>query len=285
MAEEALAHRAPSPAATEAVGLAHELVRAYGEQVDFLRQHMRMTTEEALEWIGNPRDPDTQRERLMKAPPERVFWLELAQLLERDPEGAQAAWERLKAEARAELDGGHRAAKALEHNGRPWERARFLALRQSFRDEWQPRGGIEDALIDTLALAHSSCLFWLARLHVQSTMEATMDAAELRQTGHWRGPRVKDAEAIEQSAAMAERFNRLFVRTLRTLRDLRRYAPAIHIEHAGQVNLAQGPQVNVAQSDQPDPRADLADSLPEGALRLGLAGSVRDLEAGGSDEE
>ena len=40
-------------------------------------------TEEALEWIDNPHDPDTKRERLMRAPPEQVFWLVMAQLLER----------------------------------------------------------------------------------------------------------------------------------------------------------------------------------------------------------
>ena len=52
------------------------------------------------------------------------------------------------------------------------------------------------------------------------------------------------AEAIEQ-AAMVDRFNRLFLRTLRQLRDLRRYAPAVTIQNAGQVNIGQQ-QVNVA---------------------------------------
>jgi hypothetical protein len=42
---------------------------------------------------------------------------------------------------------------------------------------------------------------------------------------------------------MADCFNRLFMRTLRSLRDLRRYSPSVHIESAGQVNIGQQ-QVN-----------------------------------------
>ena len=279
MAEEALARR-EGPG--EALGLAREMARAYAEQAAFYREHMSMTAEDALARARESRDPEGQRDRLMRAPPERVYWLGLAQLLERDPDGAAAVWEQLKAEARAELDGGHRAARALEHGGRPWDRARFLALRQAFRDEWQPRGGIEDALLDTLAQAYWSQLFWTERLHVQSTLDYQLEEAETRRSGHWRGPRLRDAEAMEQAAAMAERFNRQFVRTLRTLRDLRRYAPAIHIEHAGQVNLAQGPQLNVSQQARHDPPADLRESLPAGALRSAAGRAMND--AGTSQE-
>ncbi len=45
---------------------------------------------------------------------------------------------------------------------------------------------------------------------------------------------------------MVDRFNRLFLRTLRALRDLRRYAPAVTIQNAGQVNIG-AQQVNAAQ--------------------------------------
>ncbi|MDX2031597.1 MAG: hypothetical protein SF339_13055 [Blastocatellia bacterium] len=37
---------------------------------------------------------------------------------------------------------------------------------------------------------------------------------------------------------MADRFNRLFLRTLRQLRDLRRYSAPITINNPGQVNIA-----------------------------------------------
>ncbi len=49
----------------------------------------------------------------------------------------------------------------------------------------------------------------------------------------------------EQAAALVERFNRLFLRTLRSLRDLRRYGQQITINSPTQVNIG-GQQVNVA---------------------------------------
>ena len=45
---------------------------------------------------------------------------------------------------------------------------------------------------------------------------------------------------------IVDRFNKLFLRTLRALRDLRRYAPTVMIQNAGQVNIGQQ-HVNAAQ--------------------------------------
>ena len=73
------------------------------------------------------------------------------------------------------MDSGHRAAITLDWHKRPWERAQFLALRQALRDEWQPRGGIEDALIDTMAQAHTMHLLWLSRLHAQALGEGGVE--------------------------------------------------------------------------------------------------------------
>jgi hypothetical protein len=50
-------------------------------------------------------------------------------------------------------------------------------------------------------------------------------------------------QVIGRMAAMIERFNRLFVRDLRALRDLRRVA--VVVGNAGQVNVAEN-QVNVS---------------------------------------
>ena len=71
-------------------------------------------------------------------------------------------------------------------------------------------------------------------------------AAELEKHEKWLPPRVTEAEAIEQAMGMAERWNRMFLRTLRALRDLRRYAATVMIQNAGQVNIG-GQQVNVAE--------------------------------------
>lgn len=52
---------------------------------------------------------------------------------------------------------------------------------------------------------------------------------------------------VNQGAEMADRFNRLFLRTLRQLRDLRRYNVPVMINNPQQVNIAAdgGQQVNV----------------------------------------
>jgi hypothetical protein len=43
---------------------------------------------------------------------------------------------------------------------------------------------------------------------------------------------------------MVDRFNRVYLRTLRSLRELRRFTPAVVVQSAGQVNVG-GRQVNV----------------------------------------
>jgi hypothetical protein len=67
----------------------------------------------------------------------------------------------------------------------------------------------------------------------------------LAQIGKLATPSLSEAEAMEQAAQMADRFNRIFLRTLRALRDLTRYTPSLHIENHGQVNIGER-QVNVS---------------------------------------
>lgn len=50
------------------------------------------------------------------------------------------------------------------------------------------------------------------------------------------------------SATMVDRFSKLFVRTLRALQDLKRMAPQVVVQNAGQVNVG-SQQVNVARTD------------------------------------
>jgi len=63
----------------------------------------------------------------------------------------------------------------------------------------------------------------------------------------WQPPRLSAAEMIENAMAMADRFNRLYLRTLRQMRDLRRYSVPVTINNPKQVNIAAdgGQQVNV----------------------------------------
>jgi hypothetical protein len=231
----------------EAGSLAREMARAYAGAVDFYRAQMELDLAEADAKARQVTGWD--EEKALTADPDQVFWGTLSRLMEGDPEKGLAAWERLKAEARDELASGHRAAAALEWDGSPMERARFLAVRSAFIAEWRPRGGLELALIDTLAQAHTQYLFWMNRLHVHSVTEASRHKHQLKSKGEWEPPRVEAAEWVREAAEMADRFNRLFLRTLRHLRDLRRYGGPVIVQSAGQVNVGahvEAQQVSVA---------------------------------------
>jgi hypothetical protein len=240
---------APNSAGGPADGagsLAREMARAYLQMREFYRREMAPAAADA--WAGDPAGDDVGR--IAETPPHEISWWTLGRLAALDPERAQAAWERILAEARDELASGHRAAQALEWDGTPWRRARFLAIREAFVEEWRPRGGVELALIDQMAQAHTSYLFWMERLHIRSVGEARVEDRTLERDGSWEPPRVDAAAALEQAAAMADRFSRLFLRDLRALRDLRRYAPAVVVQGSAQINVAQR-QVNVNRASRP----------------------------------
>jgi hypothetical protein len=211
--------------------------------IDMYVRHFKLTPEEA----GNKAlhgSAEEIRERTVSGPPNEVSWFALAELFESDPEVGARRWAEIQRAALDELQTGHRAAVAVEpHDSTPWQRARFQALRHDLMEQWQPRGGVERQLIDTLAQAQTAWMYWMDLLAHRTTLEPG-PAKRLAEAGFWEAPRVSDAEALEQAAAMAERFNRIFLRTLRALRDLRRYAPAVIVQNAGQVNVA-GQQVNV----------------------------------------
>jgi len=55
-------------------------------------------------------------------------------------------------------------------------------------------------------------------------------------------------EGIARAAEMADRFHRMLMRTLRALRDLRRFSPSVSIWNAGQVNIGEK-QMNLSRSE------------------------------------
>ncbi len=66
--------------------------------------------------------------------------------------------------------------------------------------------------------------------------------------GYWLRPYVSEQEAIDEAMKMVDRWNRIYMRTLRQLRDLKRYSP-VNISNAEQVNIAGGggQQVNLGK--------------------------------------
>jgi hypothetical protein len=235
---------APAAETSEASSLARLMAGYTAKMARYYQTTMQGTADEAAAFAWGPADDDRMA-RTLDAPGEQLDWWALGQLAERDPDAALLVWARVRGEARDELDSGHRAAEALDIFTRPWERARFLAVRSSFRDEWRPRGGIEDALIDTLAHTYIEQLDWLRTMHARTQLD---EVEEEGPTMRLRRPHVSaDAVAARDEAAlMIDRFNRLFTRTLRALGDHRR-RPVVMVQNAEQVNVAQQ-QVNVATS-------------------------------------
>jgi len=230
----------------EITSIASELARTYAAMVRYFRKEHDLTPEQADQKMRELMKGGGDDDRALTAHPEEVDWWQIMKLTEREPEKAIAVWERLKYLAREELASGHRAASAAHGAlGQPWDRARLLAIREAFRKEWPLSNGIEAALIDMLAQAHYAYLFWLERLMSRAMFDARYEDGDLRMKGKWRLPRITAVDAQDQAAAMVDRFNRLFMRTLRGLRDLRRYGGKVTIERAGQVNIGEQ-QVNVA---------------------------------------
>jgi hypothetical protein len=237
MATDDLAIAAPAPTDAEIDAVARRLAAAYAANIRWRMKELKESAEEADRRTRVADDAEKQL-RALDQPVEEVSWYTLAPLIESDPEAGWAVWERVKAEAYSELVSGHRAVLAICWDDSPWQRAQFLAIRQAFVDEWRPRGGIELTLIDQMAQAHSLYLTWIERAHVQASLEGTKQQRDLSKTGRWQPRTLGTAEALDQSAQMAERWQKLFVRALRALRDLRRHAPPVVLAGAGsQVNL------------------------------------------------
>jgi len=79
---------------------------------------------------------------------EEVNWGQLAAVAEVNTDDALDLWRRVREAADDELESGKRGAKVAGYNAEPYALAQYLAIRDSFADQWQPQGGIEWAMID-----------------------------------------------------------------------------------------------------------------------------------------
>lgn len=232
---------------TEAVPLARKFVASFEGFVRFYQETYELSREEAIE---QARSGVNTRARILDAPADQVSWIDLGQLGEEDPEASLAVWGRVRDEARDELESGHRAAEVVSkgYDFGPLDRARFLEVRAALHEEWQPSVGSEMALIDMLAQIQIAWEDWLARHMLESRLKGISGKYEqaAQREGGWLPERISEAEALQLSATMADRFNRMYLRTLRALRDLRRMSPQIVVQSGGQVNVGEK-QINVAK--------------------------------------
>jgi len=227
------------------LSLAREMTAAFKEYVGFYQEQMGKSVEEAIALAEDPAD-DAFLDLLHKQPPNQLSWLSLNALAERDPALARQEWRRLVNMARDELESGHRAATAVEgFSHRPWDRARFLALRESLAREWGPGNGVEWMLVDMLAQAYTLYEEAMRHMLLLTTMEAEVDRHNVRGRERWKAARHTPVDVTERAKGDVERYHRVVVRVQRALRDQRRYGPVV-VQHAGQVNIGRQ-QMNMSR--------------------------------------
>jgi hypothetical protein len=231
---------ASAGAFAEAAPLAGEMARVVGRMIADLEKHWDLTRDQALDRI-HEHDP-LVIERIGTAPPSQLSFADLYTLSRHSPELAAQRWAEVMQAARNELRTGHRAASIVTPPGGSscWHKARLLAMRAELLDGWQPRNSVERLLVDTLMQVQCQYEQWLEVLTGRTTLQALHESEE---EARWQPPRLTDSEAIEQAAAMVDRFHRIMMRTVRQLQNLRRNPPVVMVQNAGQVNVGQQ-QVN-----------------------------------------
>ncbi len=232
----------------ESLSIVQEMARAFASTIEFYKSKMGGSKphEEAVK-EGLLRS-EWRRGYVEGLELEKVEWGHLAAVAEVSGSDALRLWARVREAADDDLESGRRAAKVAGDNTEPFAYAQFLAIRDAFADQWQPNGGIESAMIDMMTIAFSLQMYWSTIAHRRSIEINNNEESELSryQNKGWKSPYQYEANAVEQAYKLADSYNRQFLRVLRQLRDLRRYAPVIIQNNGGQVNVG-AQQVNLKQ--------------------------------------
>lgn len=240
-----------------------ELSRSHVNQITFYMKPEGggLSMEEAVKKAAEKSDESSFREYLKQAVSWNVAsitWDTLDVIFRHKPDFAQQVWENIKQEAEKDFKSGHFAAKLFERTEwqrDAWKRAHFVAVRDSFIEQFRPQGGIDYSMIDILAVLFFLWMYWTEEHIERATTEGIEPLSETERKhaeqwkGEWITPRVSVQEAIEQAAQMADRYRRAYQSQLRQMRDWRRYSVPVTINNSGQVNIAAdgGQQVNVTE--------------------------------------
>ena len=232
----------------EAFDLVREMTRAFIASIDYYKADYGGSHphDEAVKKTLEANE--SRRKDVEGLQPEKVDWSHFAAIGEVDPKDALSLWARIREAAENELESGRRAMKVVGNRTEPYAVAQFVAIRDSFADQWQPNGGIESAMIDMMTIAFSLQMYWSEVAHQRSVEIHNNQNKELGRYENkgWKSPYQYEADAIDQANRLADSYNRQFLRVLRQLRDLRRYSPVIIQNNGGQVNIGEQ-QVNVKQ--------------------------------------
>lgn len=240
-----------------------DLVETVSRHVEWLLDYDReadlpITPAEATTRARRPGSRD-----LLEQEPQQVSWHDLANSMEHRPDHARAAWEHVKEAAREELRMGVRGARSVERTfSEPYERAQYLVILEALREALGPRDGVEDLLVQQMAGAYEQGLRWQARAVERVEHESwagersrrwareNMRPAERERDDAdygWIPPRLSDAAAIDQAATLADRYQRSFLRLLRTFREMRGVVGAL-VMTGGQLNVAEKQIVTAAHA-------------------------------------
>jgi hypothetical protein len=233
----------------EARAVIDKLARSFKNTVDFYKSCYTPEDMKQVEAMIEGDRTEQGRARARNMPTREVSWYDISLLADGDIKEALEVWGRVRLLAIDEIESGLFSSEMV--GGRtPLERARFLAIRDSLRDSWQSKNGIESALLEMMAQTFSLYLYWTAIAHERATNrhdEQKKQVGRFESSG-WKSPYQSEVDAIDQAHRLADGYNRQFLRTLRQLRDLRRYTPSVIVNNGGQVNVA-NQQVNVTRKD------------------------------------
>jgi hypothetical protein len=224
--------------------LAREAAEAFGEMAALYRRHFGLSPDEARAKASQTDEGFS--DRALSRPPEETSWHDLGELARRDPELALQRWLQVKEAACDEVASGHLAARAVEEHGggRPADRARFLAVREQLAASLGRPSPAEWLLIDQLAGIQMQLWEWQRVVTTYTAVVADDGLRSLRLRQPFEPALVTEAEALENAVAMVERLQGLFLRMFQALQAGRR-GPRVLVRSAGQVNVAQGNQLNV----------------------------------------
>src|SRR5918993_1434110 len=121
---------------------------------------------------------------------EETNWGHLSAVAEANTDDCFKLWSRVREAADDELQSGKRGAKVAGENSTPYSLAQYLAIRDSFADQWQPQGGIESAMIEMLAVSYSLQMYWSTVAHERAmrTHDAQRDQMRRYESSGWKSP-------------------------------------------------------------------------------------------------
>ncbi len=221
-----------STAGRELAALAPALRESIARHLAFAVQELEQEPQAAVDHLlAYPATPET-------IAPEQIGWLDLTRAVEHDETQGVALWRRVRHDASEQIATGAHGAQTVAGAG-PYERALYFATRDALADGLQPRNGLDWLLVDQMTQALTMQQRWASEHSAMLNNEARQIERQIEQLGGWQAPRLAQAQAVERAAIMADRFQRAFLRLLKTYRDQRRLIGAVIVADGGQLNVAE----------------------------------------------